>query len=435
MGKEYTMLFKNITILNENLDVKKEQYVFVRGDRIEYIGDKPPAEVCGREFDGKGKLLMSGFYNAHAHSPMTLMRGYGENMALQDWLTKKIFPFEDKLDGNAVYWGTMLAMAESLRYGIVSTSDMYYFCEDMAAAVAESGAKSNISRSVTNIMGEVPKRLVSMKENRDFYERYHNTAGGRIKVDMSLHGEYTSNPETAQALADCAREVGDVIMHVHLSETKLEHEECIQRHGMTPAAYMEKMGLFDVPALAAHCVYAEEDDLDIFRDKGVTVATNPVSNMKLASGVCNAARVIDKGVNLAIGTDSVASNNSLDFIEEMKTLAIGNKVFYNDPTLLTPKEALRAATAGGAAAQGRDGCGALKEGNKADLIVLDISGPNMHPVHNLINNIVYSSSGRDVIMTMVDGKVLYENGIYSAIDIEKTIYEVEKATEKILERL
>lgn len=429
------MLFKNITVLNENLDVEKERYVLVKGDRIAYIGDKPPAEPCDREYDGRGKLLMSGFFNAHAHSPMTLMRGYGENMALQDWLTKKIFPFEDKLDSNAVYWGTMLAMAESLKFGIVSTSDMYYFCEDMAEAVAECGAKSNISRSVTNIMGEDPQTLVSMKENAEFYNKYHNTADGRIKVDMSLHGEYTSDAETARALADCARAAGDVVMHVHLSETRLEHEECKQRHGLTPAAYMEKMGLFDVPALAAHCVYAEEEDLDIFKAKGVTVATNPVSNMKLASGVCNASKVIDRGINLAIGTDSVASNNSLNFIEEMKTLAIGSKVYYEDPTLITPKDALRAATSGGAAAQGRTDSGTLKEGNKADLIVLDISAPNMHPVHSLINNIVYSGSGGDVIMTMVDGKVLYENGVYSLIDIEKTVYEVEKATQRILERL
>ena len=429
------MLFKNITMLNENLDVEKERYVLVKGDRIAYIGDKPPAEPCGREYDGRGKLLMSGFFNAHAHSPMTLMRGYGENLALQDWLTKKIFPFEDKLDSNAVYWGTMLAMAESLKFGIVSTSDMYYFCVDMAEAVAECGAKSNISRSVTNITGEDPQTLTSMKENTDFYNKYHNTADGRIRVDMSLHGEYTSDARTARVLADCARDAGDVIMHVHLSETKLEHEECKQRHGMTPAAYMEKMGLFDVPALAAHCVYAEDDDMDIFRAKGVTVATNPVSNMKLASGVCNASKVIDKGVNLAIGTDSVASNNSLNFIEEMKTLAISSKVYYADPTLITPKDALRAATSGGAMAQGRTDSGILKVGNKADLIVLDISGPNMHPVHSLINNIVYSCSGGEVIMTMVDGNVLYENGIYSLIDIEKTVYEVEKATQRILERL
>ena len=422
-------------MLNENLDVEKERYVLVKGDRIAYIGDKPPAEPCGREYDGRGKLLMSGFFNAHAHSPMTLMRGYGENLALQDWLTKKIFPFEDKLDSNAVYWGTMLAMAESLKFGIVSTSDMYYFCEDMAEAVAECGAKSNISRSVTNITGEDPQTLTSMKENTDFYNKYHNTADGRIRVDMSLHGEYTSDARTARVLADCARDAGDVIMHVHLSETKLEHEECKQRHGMTPAAYMEKVGLFDVPALAAHCVYAEDDDMDIFRAKGVTVATNPVSNMKLASGVCNASKVIDKGVNLAIGTDSVASNNSLNFIEEMKTLAISSKVYYADPTLIKPKDALRAATSGGAMAQGRTDSGILKVGNKADLIVLDISGPNMHPVHSLINNIVYSCSGGEVIMTMVDGNVLYENGIYSLIEIEKTVYEVEKATQRILERL
>ena len=422
-------------MLNENLDVEKERYVLVKGDRIAYIGDKPPAEPCGREYDGRGKLLMSGFFNAHAHSPMTLMRGYGENLDLQDWLTKKIFPFEDKLDSNAVYWGTMLAMAESLKFGIVSTSDMYYFCEDMAEAVAECGAKSNISRSVINIPGEDPQPLTSMKENTDFYNKYHNTADGRIRVDMSLHGEYTSDARTARVLADCARDAGDVIMHVHLSETKLEHEECKQRHGMTPAAYMEKMGLFDVPALAAHCVYAEDDDMDIFRAKGVTVATNPVSNMKLASGVCNASKVIDKGVNLAIGTDSVASNNSLNFIEEMKTLAISSKVYYADPTLIKPKDALRAATSGGAMAQGRTDSGILKVGNKADLIVLDISGPNMHPVHSLINNIVYSCSGGEVIMTMVDGNVLYENGIYSLIDIEKTVYEVEKATQRILERL
>ena len=133
------MLFSNITILDEELNVKENQYVLIKDDRVAYIGDERPQEVSGREIDGKGRLLMSGFFNAHAHSPMTLMRGYGENMVLQDWLTKKIFPFEDKLTGEAVYWGTMLAMAESLKFGIVSTSDMYYFCDDMARAVADSG--------------------------------------------------------------------------------------------------------------------------------------------------------------------------------------------------------------------------------------------------------------------------------------------------------
>lgn len=432
------ILFSNITILDENLEVKEGQYVSVTDDKISYIGsDAPEGQKgeCCRKIDGRGKLLMSGFFNAHAHSPMTLMRGYGENMVLQDWLQKKIFPFEDRLYPEAVYWGTLLAMAESIRYGIVSTSDMYYFCDDMARAVIESGAKANISRSIANPAGIDVDKLEGFGEMKAFYKEFNGAEEGRIKVDMSLHAEYTSNPKTAMALADYARSLKDVVMHVHVSETELEHRECIQRHGLTPAAYLEKTGIFDVPAIAAHCVYSDDDDLEIFKAKGVTVATNPVSNMKLASGICDVSRILDKGINLAIGTDSVASNNSLDFIQEIKTMAIGCKIAAKDPTAVKPVEALRAATAGGAKAQGRNDTGLLKVGNKADLIVLDISGANMHPVHNLINNLVYSSSGSDVIMTLADGKVLYEDGEYTTIDIEKTIWQAEHATSKILERL
>lgn len=428
------MLFKNITILNENLDVEYNRYVGVTGNRITYIGSERPMGNWSREYDGTGKLLMSGFYNAHAHSPMTLMRGYGENLVLQDWLNKKIFPFEAKLDGDSVYAATMLAMAESFRFGIVSTSDMYYFCGDMVRAFLESGAKGNISRSIANVMGENPRELESMREAKAFYDNFHGEADGRIKVDVSLHAEYTSNAETAMVLAEYARSI-DTIMQVHVSETKFEHEECIKRHGVTPAAYLERTGIFDVPTVAAHCVYSTEKDLEIFRRNGVTVAVNPVSNMKLASGICNAAEIMKSGVNVAIGTDSVASNNSLNFVEEMKTMAIGNKIAAGDPTAVTPKEVLRAATYGGAKAQGRNDCGVLKVGNKADLIVMDISAPNMHPVHDIINNIVYSGSGSDIKMTMIDGNVVYDNGEYCTIDIEKVIYQAEKATQKILERL
>lgn len=428
------MLFKNITILDEDLNVQENCFVETKGDIITYIGKKRPEESSGEEYEGKGRLLMSGFYNAHGHSPMSLMRGYGENMALQDWLNKKIFPFEDMLDGEAVYWGTMLSMAESMKFGIVSTSDMYYFCEDMAKAVADSGMKANISRSIVNPAGEDPEAMDSFREMKSLYGDLHESCGGRIKIDMSLHAEYTSDRRTAEALADYAGKL-DTVLHVHVSETESEHRQCIERHGMTPAAYLEDTGLFDIPAIAAHCVYSDDNDLEIFRRRGVTVATNPVSNMKLASGVCNAARVLEKGINLAIGTDSVASNNSLNFMEEMKVLAIGNKGFLKDPAVITPTEALKAATEGGAKAQRRDMCGALREGAKADLIVIDISGANMHPIHSIINNLVYSCSGGDVEMTMVDGKVLYEKGNYRTIDIEKTIYQAEKATKKILERL
>ena len=429
------MLFKNITVIDADFNVLQDAYVAVTDDKITYVGQTRPEGAFGREYDGKGKLLMSGFINAHAHSPMTLMRGYGENLKLQDWLNTRIFPFEAHLDSNAVYWGTLLAMAESLQYGIVSTSDMYYFCDDMVKAVIDSGAKANVSRSITNFTDQPAQSLESYQEMKDLYQTYHNAANGRIKIDMSLHGEYTSNPQTARALAEYAKEIEDTVMHIHVSETKAEHEECIARHGMTPAAYLADAGLFDVPALAAHCVYSTEEDLELFREKGVTVATNPISNMKLASGICDASKVLEKGVGLAIGTDSVASNNSLDFFEEMKVLAIGNKVSKLDPQAMTPVQILHAATMGGAKAQRRNDCGCIKAGQKADIIVVDIARPNMHPVHNIINNLVYSCNGSAVVMTMVDGRILYENGEFLTIDVEKTIFEATKATEKILGKL
>ncbi|MDO4395572.1 MAG: amidohydrolase [Clostridia bacterium] len=427
------MLFNEIALLNENYEVVNDMYVGVKGDTISYIGKEKPKGDFGEEIDGKNRLLMPGFYNAHAHSPMALMRGYGENLALQDWLGTKIFPFEDKLDGNAVYWGTMLCMAESVKYGIVSSSDMYYFIPDMVKAVADSGMKANISRSIANPMGIPYDELPSIGEAKESLQ-FHGMENGRILIDTSLHAEYTNNVETATRLAELTKEAG-AIMHVHCSETEFEHKECIKRHGKTPAQFLNDCGLFDGPALAAHCVWCEPKDLEIFVEKGVSVATNPMSNLKLASGICNVPAMLKKNINVAIGTDSVASNNSLNFFEEMKTMAALAKVKTSDPTVVTPQEALMMATVNGAKAQGRANCGTLEVGNKADMIVLRTDVPNMHPVHNMANNLVYAGDSGDIAMTIVDGRILYRNGEYTTIDIEKTIYETEAATAGILKQL
>ncbi len=426
------MLFKDIAILAPDYSVQRGMYVGTEGSKIAYVGDKMPEKDYGEVYDGRNRLLMPGFVNSHAHSPMTLMRGYGENMVLQDWLNKLIFPFEAKLDSNAVYWGTMLAMAESIRFGIVSTSDMYYFCEDMVRAIDESGEKANVSRSITCFDDSDLFDLQGAKEMKSFFENYHGAAGGRILVDMSLHAEYTSNEKIARQLAEYTKSVG-ANMHVHASETKSEVEACKERHGgLTPVQYMNACGLFDTRSTAAHCVWLEDDDYRILREKGVTVATNPISNLKLASGVCNTPRLLKEGVNVAIGTDSVSSNNSLNFIEEMKAMACAPKAFYGDPAAITPVEVLRAATRGGALAQGRDDCGYIAEGARADITVLDIGKPYMYPVHNLLTNVVYSAAGTDVALTMVDGRVLYKDGEYMTVDIEKTVAEVTAATDKIL---
>ena len=428
------MLFSNIKILDENFEIKDKMYVATDDDKIVYVGDCMPRGDYGDIREGKGKLLMPAFHNAHGHSPMALLRGYAENMKLQDWLFTKVFPSEDKLDSNAVYWGTLLTMAEGMRFGIVSHSDMYYFLDDMVRATDESGMKANISRAITEFGDGDPWETERLKEMKDTYERLDGAADGRVKIDISIHAEYTNSLRAMQAVADYCNQVG-AINHIHISETKSEHEECKVKYGKTPVKLMNDIAAFDSKALAAHCVWVEDEDMDILKEKGVSVATNPMSNMKLASGIANVPEMLRRGINVAIGTDSVASNNSLNFFEEMKMFAIAPKIRFNDPTLITPKQTLYAATRAGALAQGREDAGLVKEGFKADLIMIDLEQPNMYPVHDLMNNLVYSASGTDIVMTMSDGRIVYENGEYKTLDIEKTMFEAQAATKVILSKL
>ncbi len=427
------MLFKKIGLIDEDFQYRPEMYVGIKGDKIDYIGSEAPEGDYGEAYDGQGKVLMPGFYNGHGHSPMSILRGYGEGLPLDQWLNERIFPFEAKLYGDAVYWATLLSMAESLRYGIVSTSDMYYFMDDMARAVAEAGTKSNISRAIVNF-GTPVSENVGLTETIDAIKAYHGSENGRIRMDACAHAEYTNDFPMLQAIAELAVEYG-VRNHIHLSETQKEHRECLERHSMTPARVFEKAGIFDQPTTAAHCVWLTEEDIEILRDKGVTVASCPASNMKLASGMCNISPIIGAGINVTIGTDGVASNNSLNFFEEMKLFALTAKLTSMDPTVMSPEQALRCATRAGALAQGREDCGLVKVGFKADLIVVDAGGPNMWPVEDMPTHLVYSADGKDVCLTMVDGKVLYRDGEYTTLDLERIFFEAKKAKEEILKLL
>lgn len=429
------MLFKKIGIIDENFEYKPDMYVGTESDRITYISSEAPEDEArfGDVYDGKDKVLMPGFYNAHGHSPMSLMRGYGENLPLDKWLNDRIFPFEDKLYSEGVYWATLMTMAESMRFGIVSTSDMYYFIDDMVKAISQSGLKSNVSRAVTNF-GAPISECAGYSEMIDAVKKYHGCEDGRILTDVCAHAEYTNDIAMIEAIAETAKDLG-VRAHIHLSETEKETKECIERHGKTPAKVFLDAGMFDVPATAAHCIWVTDDDLDIFREKGVTVASNPASNMKLASGMCKVVPMYEKGINVAIGTDSSASNNSLNFIEEMKLFALTGKVTSGDAAAMTPQQVLRSATRAGALSQGREDCGLVKEGFKADLIAVDVSGPNMCPADDMPNDIIFSADGKDVCLTMSDGRVLYRDGEYTTIDIEKTRFETVRAKRNILDRL
>lgn len=467
------MLFKNIGLIDENFAYREGMFVGTVDDRIAYIGETEPPEtepvktseeemfkytvssnphdageshgcghscagdthpVYGEVYDGTGKVLMPAFYNAHGHSAMCLMRGYGENLPLDRWLNDKIFPFEAKLYSEGVYWSTLLTMAESMRFGIVSTSDMYYFTDDMIRAITVSGLKSNISRSVVSLGSERLEDCIGYKEMREAIMMYDGFADGRIQIEACPHAEYTNSELFLRAIADTAKEF-DTRMHVHVAETKSETEGCIERYGRTPVKYLADCGVFDVPANAAHCVWLTDEDRDILAEKGVSVSSNPISNMKLASGMCDVPALYAKGINVAIGTDSVASNNSLNFFEEIKMFALVGKVKTMDASAMTPEQVLHSATRSGALAQGREDAGLVKEGFKADLIVVDASGPNMVPLHDMATNLVYSADGKDVLLTMCDGNVVYRNGIYMTLDIERVKAETETAKDKILSLL
>lgn len=428
------MLFSDITILNEDFDVREHRYVGVKGDRIAYVGTAEPKEDFGSVYKGEGRVLMPAFYNAHSHSAMTLLRGYAENMNLQDWLNTMIFPFEAKMKGEDIYAGTLLAMAESVRSGIVSSTDMYYWLDDIGRAVESAGCKMNMSNAVTCFDGSSFEELPAYQIACDAFRNWHGAADGRILTDLSLHAEYTSTEKVARGVAALAKEQG-VRVHIHASETKSETEGCLERHGKTPVAYLADCGLLDVPATLGHCVWITEGDMDILAEKGATVAACPVSNSKLASGISNVPGLLEKGVRVALGTDGVSSNNSLNMLADAKVMALEARIRTGDPAVLTPKQVLYSMTRAGALSQGREDCGLLKEGFKADLIVLDTCQPNMQPVHNLLNNLVWSADSGNIRMTMCDGRVLYRDGEYLTIDAAKAAAEAETCRRRILSQL
>ena len=431
------MLFNDIAIIDENLDYREHCWVGVLDDTIDYIGEKAPknAKEYGEQYDGAGRLLMPAMFNAHSHAPMTLLRGYAENLPLQAWLEQKCWPFEAKMNGDDNYWATLLSCAEMARYGTVSFSDMYYYTPDRAKAVAESGMKANLCTSPIAFEPKPIQEYPIYAEMIDGAENIHGMADGRIKFDMCIHAEYTNNDVTAKSVFDCAKKY-NLPLHIHVAETKSETKDCRERHdGKSPIQWLESLGALDVPLIAAHCIYVDDTDIKIMAKRGVTAVHNPASNMKLASGFAPIAKMIKAGVNVALGTDGMASNNNHDMFQDMYLMAMLPKGNLLDPTLLTPKEVLHTATRAGAIAQTREDCGLLKEGFKADVCVLDITGPSWCPVNDMLTNIVYSGHGSDVVLTMCDGAVVYRDGVWPTIDIDQVKKEVCERTARIQREL
>lgn len=427
-------LFKNARIINfvdGKLNIIKNGYLAVDGDVISYVGTELPEGDFNRVKDMEGKILMPGIYNCHTHSPMVLLRGVGSDLPLDKWLFGEVIPIEDKLTAEEIRAASDLAMMEMISGGTVSFSDMYFEPGQTAESAAKAGLRANICRPVQSFdPNEKPEDSFRLKEAGELYDKYNGFAEGRIMIDFCIHAEYTCTEIIARAASELCHEKG-ANMHIHLSETAKEQKECIDKYGVTPAKWFENLGLFENKVFAAHCVVLTDDDALILKNHGASIVHNPSSNMKLGSGFAPVQKYIDMGINVALGTDGAASNNNLSMPEEMHLASIIHNGYNNDATIMNSETILKMATVNGAKLQNREKCGNLLPGYKADIVAFSLDAPHMQPCLDEAALIVYSAGTSDVCMNMVDGKIIYENGVYFTVDTEKTYYNFKKAVEKL----
>ena len=410
-----------------------DQDILISGNRIEKLGvgiESEDAEVI----DGSHRLVIPGFVNTHSHATMSLFRNYKDDVNLQDWLFNHIFPIEDKLKTGDCYCFNMLSIAEMIHSGITSFVDMYFFMDELAEAVKESGIRANISRSVSGSNDFSRDTDYRMHEMIKLFHDYHNTAAGRLKVSIAPHSIYTCEKEYLRECGNITRELG-CGMQIHMCETIKEVEDCKIAHGMTPFEYCESIGLFDgiSQIIAAHCVHLSDTDIEIMKKHNIHVAHNPTSNLKLASGVMDAEKLLDAGINITLGTDGPGSNNKLDILSEMRLAGLIHKGVKLNPTLLSASQVIEFATVNGGKALHED-VGVIEEGKIADLCLIDIDKPQYYPLseERLISSLVYSANSADITDVIVDGKILMRKNELVTIDEEKVKFEVGRKTECLI---
>lgn len=398
--------------------------VHVKDSKISYVGKETNTkEVFDREIDCKGNVLMPGFKNAHTHSGMTAMRSYADGLPLKEWLETKIFPMEANMSGDDVKLLSKLAIMEYLTSGITAAMDMYLTPYTIADAFTECGMR------IVQVSG-INKFGPSIEE---FEERFLKINGKNPLSTqlMGFHAEYTCDKELLMKLSDLAHKYKQP-MYTHNSETKNEFDECMGRYGVSPTVFLDSLGLFDFGGGCYHCVYLTDEDIEIFKKHDMSVVSNPGSNTKLASGVAPIQKFLDNGLNVALGTDGPSSNNCLDMFREMFLVTGLAKLRENNASAVDALNVLKMATKNGAKAMLLNDCDVLAEGKQADMIMIDLCKPNMQPLNDIARNIVFSGSKQNVKMTMVAGKILYEDGKYNIGIDEETVY---KEANDIINRL
>lgn len=422
------ILIKNISLLKEE-EVISEINILIKDNRIEYIGKEVPKNF-DYIIDGKDKIAMPGLVNTHTHLAMTLFRGFADDLPLKEWLETKIWPHEAKLSAEDVYWGSLLGALEMIKGGTIAFADMYFYMDEVAKVVEESGLKANLSWGMIATLGDEDKRL---KESLNFAERWHKSCNGRILVSLAPHAPYTCPPKFLEKVIDKAFQY-NLGIHTHLAETEGEVKEIKERYGETPIRLMEKVGLFNVPTIAAHCVFVDSEEIEILAKRRVGVAHNPQSNLKLASGIAPIKEMVEKGVKVGLGTDGPSSNNNLDMWEEIRLSATLHKGYTKDPTAIPAVLALKMATRNGMEILGWTDSGTIEVGKKADLILIDLKKPHFFPRFNLISHLVYSSNSSDVDTVIVDGKILMEKREVKTLDEERIIFETEKRAFELVKK-
>ena len=409
----------------------KNAYLGIDGSVIDYIGESRPAAPYDREKDMSGRLLAPGLINCHGHTAMTLLRGVGSDLPLQEWLFEKMMPIEDKFTARDIQVGNALALLEMISTGTTSYSDMYFHADTAVENAVAAGIKANLCRPNQCFnKEETYAQNTRAQESIQLFKACNGMADGRILIDFAIHAEYTNFPHIVEAYsADCKALGGR--MHIHLSETKKEHDECVAKYGKTPARWFSDLGTFDSPTFAAHCVWVTEEDMALMREKGVSPVHNPTSNMKLGSGFAPIPRMLELGLNVALGTDGAASNNNLNMMEEMHLAAVLHNGFTQDPTLMKPAQVLNMATRNGARLQGRGDTGSLEVGKKADIIAIDLTRPHLFPNVDPLALMTYSAQGSDVVMTMVDGRILYENGEFLTLDADRILHAAKTCVDRL----
>lgn len=425
-------LINNISIIPVagTTQIIEKGFIVIEDNIIADMGSGE-AKTAGYDLviDGENQVVLPGFINTHTHAAMTLLRSYADDLPLMEWLETKIWPLEDKLTAEDIYWGTMLAIVEMIKSGTTTFADMYFYMDEVAKAVESSGIRACLSRGM---VGVGPQSEQAITDSINLVDKWHNQGDGRITIMLGPHAPYTCPPEYLQRVAALASEL-KVGIHIHVAETSGEVADTVREYGKTPVKLLQDAGLFGSHVLAAHCVHLSDDDITILAESGAGIAHNPESNMKLASGIAPVPKLLAAGIPVALGTDGASSNNNLDMLQEMRTCALLHKVNSMDPTVLPAYKALEMATVNGAQALGLDNqIGKLQKGYKADMIIINLEAAHQIPRYDIVANLVYAGQASDVDTVIIDGKIVMKNRQIVTLNEAEVINQVKRIAARLM---